>query len=79
MVALTARNAAAVLANANAHVFTLQEIMQIAVLLSTLPVHFKTCVEHLWQNPELEYQTAVKALTEFDLRYKCDHAIAGAR
>jgi hypothetical protein len=63
------RNAAAVQVNANAHVFTLQEMIQIDVLLSTLPVHFNTCVQSLWQKLNL-----VNTITAYDLRYKDDAA-----
>jgi hypothetical protein len=49
-------------------------MIQIAVLLSILPAHYNNCVQSLWQNLNLDYQTAVNTLTAYDLRYKDEAA-----
>lgn len=68
--ALEERNRVTRQAAAGGHIFTIQEIMQIAVLLSTLPAHFQTVVQSLWLMPNLNFGMAVTAITDFNNRWK---------
>jgi hypothetical protein len=55
------------------HRCTIEEIMQIAVVMSTLPKHFDPVVQNLWLVPNLDYQMVTTALKEADLRWTRDH------
>jgi hypothetical protein len=78
IVALTERNRVA--HAAGTHEYTIEEIIQVAVLMSNTAAYLQPCVENLWTNPNITFEAACEGLVAFDLRWKRDKAAkAGAR